>query len=243
MLYKWENLNWQEFGELVPSKIKTALLPIGTIEAHGVISLGADVHIPLKIAEKVTPAIKAVLLPPVYYGVTRTLLPYPGSLTVSSSTFENYILEIAESVADKKISKLVILNGHGGHLDELKNVAYKVHQTKKLKTVVIHWWILCSDITKEVYGQEGAHAGIDETAIEQTFDPKLVQKKRYKKEMAYTVKDGAYIYPAAGSILLYKENQGYPDFDPQKAEVLVNKVSKKITDFVLDVFKRWEKIK
>ena len=49
----WDRLNWQEYRDLVPKKIDTVILPVGTIEAHGVTNLATDVVIPLKIAEEI----------------------------------------------------------------------------------------------------------------------------------------------------------------------------------------------
>ena len=37
-----DDLNWMEFREIVPAKVKTVLLTTGTLEPHGVINNGAD---------------------------------------------------------------------------------------------------------------------------------------------------------------------------------------------------------
>ena len=36
----WEELNWMEFEKLVPEKYDTVILPVGTMEAHGVAPIG-----------------------------------------------------------------------------------------------------------------------------------------------------------------------------------------------------------
>ncbi|MBI4875300.1 MAG: hypothetical protein HY822_11765 [Acidobacteria bacterium] len=41
------DLNWMEFREVVPAKVRTVLLPTGTVEAHGVANNGADVTAPV----------------------------------------------------------------------------------------------------------------------------------------------------------------------------------------------------
>jgi len=243
MLYKLENLNWMEFKELVPKKIKTVILPVGTIEAHGVISLGTDVQIPQKIAEMLSEDLKAIIAPPVYYGVTRSLYFYPGSLSVTSQTFENYLYEILDSMAEKGFSRIVVINGHGGHLNELKNAALKVYKTRKAKIAVIHWWLLCDDITKQVYGVTGGHAGVDETAGILAIDKSLVKKEKYKKEMAYKYDEAMNVMPTPSSIILYKEKEGYPDFDEKKAKVYMTKVAEKIRKMILEIFKKWDDLK
>ncbi|MDH4223481.1 MAG: creatininase family protein [candidate division Zixibacteria bacterium] len=242
MVYKLENLNWMEVEELVPKKINTIFLPVGTIEAHGVINLGTDVHIPQRISEMIAGDLKAMVAPPVYYGVTRNLYHFPGSLSVSSQTFENYLYEIIDSMAEKGFSKIVVINGHGGHLNELKNAALKVYKTRKAKIAVIHWWLLCDDITNEVYGVSGGHAGIDETAGILAIDKTLVKRNRYKKEMVYKGTESVNVMPFPSSIGLYKEGEGYPDFDEKKAKIYLKKVAEKIKDNLLDIFKRWDKL-
>src|SRR5512139_330415 len=132
----WEELNWAEFEKLVPSKYDTAILPVGTIEAHGVAPLGTDNLIPVEMARRIADDLKALVAPVVNYGITRTLLAYPGSLSVSAETFEKYLTEIMLSIADCKFEKLVVLNGHGGHLDQLGRAAREVWASKKIKIAV-----------------------------------------------------------------------------------------------------------
>ncbi|KPL01012.1 MAG: hypothetical protein AMJ91_02130 [candidate division Zixibacteria bacterium SM23_73_3] len=243
MPLKLEEMNWMEFGELVPKKINTVLLPVGTIEAHGVTNLGTDVFIPLFICEKIADDLKAIIAPPIYYGITRTLYSYPGSLTVSSSTFESYVTEIMLSLAEKGFSRVLVINGHGGHFTELKNAAMRIHREREAKVAVIHWWILCEELTRKFFGQTGGHAGLDENAAILAANSKLVKKRRYKKDMVFQVQNGMYCLPAPGSIMIYKEGEGFPEFDQKKAKSYMNKVTKKIKEEILNLFDRWEKLK
>lgn len=242
ILYHLDQLTWLEFREWVPKIIDTVILPVGTVEAHGVTPLGTDNMIPLRISEMIAPDLKAMIAPLVPYGITRTLLAYPGSLTVSSPVFENYLFEVGESLAEKGFRKIVIMNGHGGQMDELRRVAQRVHQLRKVKMAVIHWWILCSDVTKEVFGQVGGHAGIDETACVLAIDKNLIKKSRYEKKLAYTVKDGVLCVPAPGTILLYQEGEGYPDFDEKKARVYLDKAAEKVKSVLREIFDKWEQL-
>lgn len=242
MSLKLENMNWMEFKELVPDKIDAVILPVGTIEAHGVTNLGTDVTIPLFIAEKIADDLNAIIAPPIYYGITRTLYSYPGSLTVSSPVFESYLIEIMLSLGDKDFSRILVINGHGGHIDELKNAAMKVHREKKVKVAVIHWWILCEELTKKFFGETGSHAGLEENAAVLAINKDLVKRRRYKKDMVYLHKSGIYSLPGPGSILIHKKGEGYPDFNEKKAKAYMDKVVKKIKDDVLEIFENWEKL-
>lgn len=242
MPHKLDELNWMEFKELVPKKFQTIIVPVGTIEAHGVTSLGTDTHISMKLSEMIADDLKAILAPPIHYGVTRTLYSYPGSLTVKSETFESYLTEILESMADKGFGQLVVINGHGGHLKELDAAGLKINQRLKAKVAVVHWWVFCEDVAKEFFGQPGGHAAVDETAAVLAIDKKLVKKNRYKKEMAYPYQKGLTVYPGPATIYLAREGEGYPDFDQKKAKMFLKKCAEKIKNTLLDIFERWQKI-
>ncbi len=243
MLKRLENLNWQEFGEIVPEKYQTVILPIGTVEAHGVISLGTDTQISVGISERIASQLNFILAPPIWYGVTRTLYSYPGSLTVSSQTFKSYISEIFNSFVDQGFQKIVVINGHGGHIDELRSAGLKVNRERKAKVIVIHWWILCEDVASEVFEKPGGHAGVDETGAILALDKKLVQEKRYKTKMAYLPPKGVSAYPGPATIFLSKEGEGYPVFDEKKAKIFFDKCVEKVKGAVLEIFQRWEEAK
>lgn len=240
---KLEELNWMEFKRLVPKKADAVLLPVGTIEAHGVIGLGTDNQIPLSIAERIAEPIQALIAPTIHYGVTRRLLPYPGSLTVLPETFERYVAEVAASLVDAGFKRVVFLNGHSGNTEALTNVSSRLYRDEKTYSMVIDWWTLCDEEVRQVYGHAGGHAGTDETALVQVDHPEQVRRQDYKKEMAFVDRPGLAALPFPGSILLYKKGEGLPDFDPAKAEQLMAAVCAKVKKTILDVFRRWSRIR
>jgi len=107
---------------------------------------------------------------------------------------------------------------------------------------VVNWWTYCSDVTLEVFGEDGGHAGENENAYMMAIDPSLSHPERYKPELAMpNPPSGAWTaFPHPSSIMLYKEGQGYPKFDAAKAKVYFQKVNDKIAKLVLDVVKRWD---
>jgi creatinine amidohydrolase len=240
---KLEELNWMEFKRLVPKKADALLLPVGTIEAHGVTGLGTDNQIPSSVAERIAEPVNALIAPAVNYGITKSLLPYPGSVTVNPDTFERYVFEVAASLADAGFKRIVILNGHGGNTETLKNVSTRLYRDKQVFSMVIDWWTLCAEEIKQVYGHAGGHGGTDETALVQVDHPEDVRQQDYSKELAFTVQPGLAATPFPGSIILYKQDEGYPDFDPAKAGKLMKAVCTRVEKTILDVFKRWSRIR
>lgn len=236
----WEEINWAEFGKLVPGKYDAAIVPVGTIEAHGVSPLGTDNLIPAEIARRIAGDLNAIIAPAVHYGITGSLLGYPGSVTVSPETFQQYMTELLISIADCKFEKIVVMNGHGGQMEELGKAAKQVWMKTRVKITVVNWWICCDDIVQEVYGRPGGHAGTDENAAIQAFRPDLIKADLYSDDMVYRIPPGFNSYPNPGTILAYKNDAGYIDFDQGKAETYFDSAVKRVKEHILEIFKRWE---
>jgi creatinine amidohydrolase len=234
-------MNWIDFRKLIPKKIRTVIFPIGTIEAHGITPLGTDNIIPESIAEEIAETINGVIAPTLSYGITHSLLPYPGSITLKEETFVRVVQEISFGLADNGFDTIIFLNGHGGHIEELKHVVHNLWLEKKTKSIIIHWWFLTEQLVKKIWGETGGHAGLDETAMIYAIDKDLVKKKYLKKEMAMFIKQGFRPTPFPGSIILYKEGQGFPKLDSRCKQFFDESV-KLITKEINTTLKAFEEI-
>ena len=153
-------LNWQNVKKQVEAGCHRVILPVGTMEAHGAIPLGTDNIIPETMAERIAEKCEALIAPTVNYGVTKSLIKYPGSLTVSSETFTVYMYEIMSSLVKSGFTEIIVLNGHGGHIREMKEAAYKAHFEDDAKVAVIEWWEMCHDLVEKHYQTSGGHAAV-----------------------------------------------------------------------------------
>ena len=236
-----QRLNWIKVKKLVPDKIDTVIFPVGTLEAHGSACLGTDNFIPETIAEGIAERLNALVAPVVNYGITKSLYRYNGSATVNPDTFAAYIRDILDSFADAGFHNIILMNGHGGNNAALKTAAYDYHRERKVNICVIHWWELCGEMTKEFFGHAGGHAGTDETAMVQAIDPDLADKDDYDPDLAYYYRPGADVYPVPGSILLYSEGEGYPNFDIKQAKEYRERVIETVGEYAEMVLARWRK--
>src|SRR5262245_18276870 len=109
-----DDLNWMEFGKLVPAHIDTVLITIGTLEPHGVINNGADNTAPVALARALADEVNALIAPHIPYGVTGDLSPYPGALHVPEDAFRAYVRAVLEGMVKNGFRKIIVLNGHGG---------------------------------------------------------------------------------------------------------------------------------
>jgi creatinine amidohydrolase len=238
-----ERINWMEFRELVPAKITTVLLPLGTMEPHGVTANGADILAPVAIAREIAPRVNALVAPVVPYGFTGSMDAYAGNFTVPEDVYRAYVRAVLAGLAKNKFRNIILLNGHGGgQTAVLSAVAQDVGREAGVRTLVINWWAYASDVTLEVFGEDGGHAGENENAFMMAIDPALVHKERYSPDMATpNPAPGTWsAYPTPSPIGLYKEGQGYPKFNLAKAKEYYAKVNDKVAKLVLEIIRKWD---
>jgi creatinine amidohydrolase len=239
-----DDLNWMEFKEIVPAKVKTVLLTTGTVEAHGVISNGADNLAPVKIAEAIAPDVNALIAPHIPYGVTGALAPFAGSTHIPAEVYGPYVRAVLLGLVRNGFKNIVIINGHGGPQTEVLNkLAQDVALEQKVNTLVVNWWSVCSEVTLQVFGNPGGHAGENETAFIQAINPKLVKKERYSDSLTILIPEpGSWsATPFPSPIELYKKGQGAPgDFDQKKADEYFRRVTAGVADLVKETLRKWE---
>jgi creatinine amidohydrolase len=238
-----ERINWMEFREWVPGKINTVILPLGTIEPHGVTANGADILAPVAIAKEIASRVNAMIAPVIPYGFTGIMDAYPGSFTVPEDVYRAYVRSALVGLAKNKFKNIILINGHGGGQTAiLTALAQDVGRETGTRILTVNWWSYCSDVTLEVFGEDGGHAAENENAFIMAIDPSLVHKERYNPDMVTAnPSPGTWsAYPNPSSITLYKDGQGYPKFDLAKAKTYFAKVNDKLTKLVQETIRKWD---
>jgi len=238
-----DELNWMEFRQVVPAQISTVLLTVGTLEPHGVANNGADNTAPVAMARAIAADVNALIAPHIPYGITGSLAPYPGAFHIPEPAFRAYFQAVVDGLAKTGFRNVIVLNGHGGgQTAVIESVLRESALAHHINTLTVNWWSFASDITQQVFGEDGGHAGVNETAYIQAVDPKLVHKEWYSPEMAtpYPAPGTWSAVPFPSSIGLYKPGQGYPkDFDQRKAEDYFRKVNTKVAALIKDTLRKW----
>ncbi len=235
-------LGWQEFGELVPDQVETVLIPTGTLEPHGVLPNGSDNLAPEAMARDLAGRLNALIAPTLNYGVTGSLDAFPGTFSIGADAYEAFIMDVMTGLARSGFRNLVILNGHGGGQTAiLERVAEQVGRRERVRTLVTNWWSIASEITFDVFGEDGGHAGNNESAYVQAIVPDHVHPERYSADMATpgSSPSGWRAYPFPSSIILYQPGQGYPDFDPEKASTYFRRVNERMAALIASTIEKW----
>jgi creatinine amidohydrolase len=236
-------ITWTEFKEIVPARVETVLLPTGSLEPHGVIPNGTDNLAPTAMARELAERLNALIAPTLNYGVTPAMAAYSGSVSISAESYQPFIEDVLRGLAAQRFLNIIVFNGHGGNTSLLQTAAAKISLECKVRILVVNWWSLASEDTLDVFGEDGGHAGNNETAYIQAVVPEHIHRERYDAGMAIpNAKDGSWhAYPVPSSILLYQKGQGYPTFDPEQARAYYEKVNNRVAALVEDIISKWDK--
>lgn len=234
------DLNWMEVEDLVPGRVQTVLLAVGTLEAHGVGPNGADNLVPEALAGYLADELDALIAPTIPYGVNTSLDEYAGTFGVSADVLRAMAKQVYAGLARTGFRNIIVLNGHGPNFTPLNDAAISVFRETDARILVLNWWSATADVTEEVYGQAGGHAGVNENAALMAVAPDAVHPELYRPEQATAFSDAWRAYPFPSSIGLYRPGEGYPDFDRAKAERYFRRVKEEVLAIVRDVIAKWE---
>ncbi|PSR29977.1 creatinine amidohydrolase [Sulfobacillus thermosulfidooxidans DSM 9293] len=171
----WDQITTKNFLEHIIGHYDTAILPTGSVEAHGQhCPLGTDNMAPWYFAEQLenTYSDRILILPPVPYGHTPDLSVWAGTISVSASVLQQYVAEIGIGAAQWGIKNLILLNGHGGNTPALQAAMEQIAQ-ENVRVVLVNWWLDFSQQILTITTSQG-HAGEDETSVMLAIAPDLV---------------------------------------------------------------------
>lgn len=169
-----------EAGRLVPDA--TVILPSAAIEQHGPhLPIITDTCIVEAVSRGVaaTANVPVLIAPTVCYGASQHHFPFPGVMSLSSSTFSAILRDLLDSLARMGARRVYLLNGHGGNDELIRLVAREEGFLKHLAIGAASYWSLAWDglIGIEAHTKLGmlpGHAGHFETAMMMHLRPDLV---------------------------------------------------------------------
>ena len=170
------NLDTSTWTEVDAAETDLALLPFGSTEQHGP-------HAPLStdatIAEIVTEAGAeaydgdVVIAPTLPYGVSEEHRDFAGTLWLRPDTFRDAVDDVVSSLAHHGFDRVVLVNGHGGNVDALREVSARISRRGEAYVVPFTWFHALVDPPEPM-----GHAGPLETALLRQHEPDLVREER-----------------------------------------------------------------
>jgi creatinine amidohydrolase len=192
-------LTWTDI-QAMPNKENVVIIqPVGAIEQHGphlplIVDAAIGVGVLGEALKKLDANIPAYALPTLYYGKSNEHWHFPGTITLSTETLTNVIMEMGESIYRAGFRKLVLMNSHGGQPQVMQMVARDLHiKYDDFLVFPLFTWRV-PHITKELLtpqeASEGMHAGDAETSIMLALLPEQVKMERAVAEYPPVPKSG-----------------------------------------------------
>ncbi|OTF10268.1 creatininase family protein [Halorubrum sp. SD612] len=175
--------------------VDVAFLPVGSTEQHGPHApLATDALNAVAVAEASADAYEetgtddegsggepgadrgeVAVAPPIPVGVAEEHRAFDGTMWVSPETFRAYVRESAESLVSHGVDRVVFVNGHGGNVEALAEVARRFSRDDAHAGygVAFTWFESVGD-----HASDMGHAGPLETALLRATNPDLVREER-----------------------------------------------------------------
>jgi creatinine amidohydrolase len=156
---------------------EVVVLPWGATEPHNFhLPYGTDALTVTCIAQKACQrawqqGARVYTLPTVPFGVNTNMLAFPLVVNMNPSTQLAVVRDVAASVKAAGVTKLLLLNGHGGN--DFNPIQRELFGCGVF-IAVCNWWQVCDDIAPAIFDQVGDHADERETSAGLYLFPDLM---------------------------------------------------------------------
>ena len=222
-------MSWEQV-KLYLDNDDRVVLPLGATEEHGRhLGLGTDFIEAEAIARGVAERSSVAVAPTLNYGMSHSLLGFPGTLSLRPTTLIAVLEDLFRSLYRHGFRRVLVVNGHGGNTAALSSAFHLVAvDLSDLRAKTFEWWTDAESyrvVTDLMGPQAGSHASAGETAFMLAVRPNAVKLDRL------TGKD-APVLPSREFTTMQTFAAKYPDgimgLDPRKAtreagEALLNK--------------------
>jgi len=179
--YRYHRLTWEEMNDAIAAQ-KVVILPTGSVEQHGPhLPLDVDVFLTESVCLEVgrRAADRALVLPPVPFGLNAHHLDFPGTIHIEPETFIAFCLNVTKSVAYHGFKKILVVNGHGSNMPLADLVARKtVLATNSLCAAMGYFSLAMEAFNRVRETPVVAHADEFETSLYLFLAPERVRMDR-----------------------------------------------------------------
>jgi creatinine amidohydrolase len=170
-----ERMSWTEIAAAMDDGYDTAVLFTGSIEQHGPhLPLATDTLCAYALSERVARRLgKALVAPVIRPGVSEHHMAFPGTITISPSTFKAVVADCVDSLVRHGFRRIAVSWAHGGNTPALREVLPELaarHPSTELiaqadvPAFFAHWKPIAEAEGIDL-GTLGIHAGEGETSM------------------------------------------------------------------------------
>jgi len=162
------------------------ILPIGSIEQHGPhLPVEVDSTLGEAVGQRTAHAITAsgqhaLVLPMLWTGLSEHHMSFGGTITLSLATFSKVVEDICVSILRHGFKRIVLLNGHGGNENALRNITDELTPKLRAPLVQFTYWYAAAEPIAEILETQPvlSHACEAETSMMMALRPELVATDR-----------------------------------------------------------------
>jgi creatinine amidohydrolase len=164
------------YRDVESSGVKGAILPIGSLEQHGVnLPLDTDTIIASQIAKEVASRLNLFLLPTIPVSCSAEHRGVKGTVYLRPETLTSILRDIADSLRGEGFKYLVVFSWHGGNFILKPAVRYLNLDYPDFKVILVPEQVY-GNAVKEIFETvNDLHAGEQETSLLLYLKPDAVR--------------------------------------------------------------------
>jgi creatinine amidohydrolase len=151
------DLNWMQLEGYLESDDRI-VLPLGSTEQHGYLSLETDNILAERVAVEAAEPLGVPVLPVLAYGITPLFAAYPGSPSLRATTYLRVVGELLDSLYGQGFRRVLLVNGHGGNVPARQAASEWMADHPDAQAIFHDWWIgpRTGEVVREL--EPAAHA-------------------------------------------------------------------------------------
>lgn len=148
------DMNWQAVAEYLTQDDRV-VVPIGSTEQHGYLSLGTDAILAERVAVEAAEPLGVPVLPVLPFGSAPYFTAFPGSLSLRLSTLLSVVGDLLDTLAGQGFRRFVIVNGHGGNMPVMGLATEWLAKPREYRVQVkFTSWYAGAEVSKAAAGYE-----------------------------------------------------------------------------------------
>jgi creatinine amidohydrolase len=109
------DMNWMQVEEYL-TRDDRIVLPIGSTEQHGYLSLATDVILAERVSVEAAEPLGVPVMPVLPFGIAPGFTSYPGTVSLRTETLVAVLTEALDVLHAQGFRRFLVVNGHGGNV-------------------------------------------------------------------------------------------------------------------------------
>ncbi|HKD32163.1 MAG TPA: creatininase family protein [Gaiellaceae bacterium] len=131
--------NWMQVEDYLQHDDRI-VLPIGSTEQHGYLSLETDNILAERVSAEAAEPLGVLVLPVLAYGLTPSFAAYPGSPSLRVETYLAVLRDLFDSLHGQGFRRFLVVNGHGGNVPAGGLVREWAAGHPEARAIFHSWW-------------------------------------------------------------------------------------------------------